>query len=149
MPPRAISSAENLPMVSVVIPALNEEAHIERCVASVQAQDYPLELIQVVVADGGSTDGTRGIVERIAALDRRVSLVDNPMRNQAAGLNRAIAVSTGEIVARLDGHAAWPTTHIRRFCRQPARTTWAARCLLSATAPSPVSQRPRPRRRLA
>jgi succinoglycan biosynthesis protein ExoA len=124
VPRRAVPGREDLPLVSVVLPVLNEEAHIQRCLASVQAQDYPAEMIEIVVADGGSTDRTRAIVERIAASDRRISLVDNPGRNQAAGLNRAIAASTGTIVARLDGHAAWPPSHISR-CVQLLETTGA------------------------
>ncbi len=121
---RAEAAGEELPLVSVVIPVLNEEAHIEECLASVQAQDYPAERIEIVVADGGSTDRTRAIVERIAVSDPRITLVDNPGRNQAAGLNRAIAASSGTIVARLDGHAAWPATHIRR-CIDLLRKTGA------------------------
>ena len=51
--------------------------------------------IEVIVADGGSTDRTRGIVGAIAERDPRVRLIDNPGRMQAAGLNRAIQASRG------------------------------------------------------
>lgn len=105
------------PPVSVVIPALNEQAHIRSCLESVQRQSYPSELIEILVADGGSTDRTREIVGELAAEDPRIRLIDNPGRNQAAGLNVAVAASQGEVVARLDGHAEWPPEHLQRCVR--------------------------------
>lgn len=107
-------TARSLPTVSVVVPVLNEASFIERCLRSAQTQDYPAALIDVTVADGGSADGTREIVRRLAAQDSRIRLIDNPRRGQAAGLNLAIAASQGEVVARLDGHAEWRPWHISR-----------------------------------
>lgn len=98
----------------MVIPVLNEERHIEDCLRSVCEQDYPGDLIEIVVADGGSTDRTKELVAQMAINDPRLRLVENPGRNQAAGLNRGIAATTGEVVARLDGHAAWQPGHLRR-----------------------------------
>ena len=66
------------PFVTVAMPCLDEARYIEACLRSVLAQDYPRDLLEVIVADGGSTDGTRDIVARIAAEDPRVVLVDNP-----------------------------------------------------------------------
>jgi succinoglycan biosynthesis protein ExoA len=115
---------DSLPTVSVVVPVLNEARHIERCLRSAQAQDYPASLIDITVADGGSTDATRETVMRLAADDSRIRLIDNPGRKQAAGLNLAIASSAGEVVARLDGHAEWRPWHIRR-CVELLRETGA------------------------
>ena len=100
--------------VSVVLPVLDEERHIEACLRSVLAQDYPADQYEVIVADGGSTDRTREIVGAIAAGDSRVRLIDNPGRLQAAGLNRAITESRGEVIARQDGHAEWAPDHLSR-----------------------------------
>jgi GT2 family glycosyltransferase len=102
------------PTVSVVVPVLNEARYIDGCLRSVQAQDYPAELVEIIVADGGSTDETPEIVARHSAADRRIRLIENPRRNQAAGLNEAIAASSGEVVARLDGHAEWGPGHLSR-----------------------------------
>jgi succinoglycan biosynthesis protein ExoA len=104
----------DLPFVSVVIPVFNEERHIEACLASVMAQDYPADRYEVIVADGGSTDRTREIVRAIAGRNRNVRLIDNPGRLQAAGLNTAILGSRGSIIARQDGHAEWGRNHLRR-----------------------------------
>ncbi len=74
------------PLVSIAMPAFNEARYIEACIASVQAQDYPKDRIEILVADGRSTDGTRDILARLAADDPRIRVIDNPARLQAAGL---------------------------------------------------------------
>lgn len=113
---------ESLPFVSVVIPVFNEERYIEACLASVLDQDYPAERYEVIVADGGSTDRTRAIVEATAALHKTVRLIDNPGRTQAHGLNLGILASRGEYVARQDGHAQWSPHHLRRSIELLAET---------------------------
>ena len=113
MTPRA-ETAYWRPRVSVVVPVLNEERHIAEALQSVVDQDYPAELIEILVADGGSTDRTRALVSEVARADSRVRLLDNPGRNQAAGLNVAIDAGRGEVVARLDGHAVWRPWHLSR-----------------------------------
>jgi cellulose synthase/poly-beta-1,6-N-acetylglucosamine synthase-like glycosyltransferase len=101
----------------VIVPVLNEESRIATCLESVLAQTYPREQIEVIVADGGSTDRTRELVAAVAQADRRFRLIDNPGRSQAAGLNLAVAASRGEVIARLDGHAAWRPWHLEHCVR--------------------------------
>ena len=50
---------EKLPLVSLVIPMLNESGAIERCIDSILNQDYDAHLMEIVIVDGGSTDGCR------------------------------------------------------------------------------------------
>lgn len=114
MSPRVRKAAAESVFVSVVLPVRNEERHIEACLDSVLAQDYPHDRYEVIVADGGSTDRTRDIVSAIAARDTRVRLIDNPGRLQASGLNLAIAASRGDVIARQDGHAEWAPSHLSR-----------------------------------
>jgi succinoglycan biosynthesis protein ExoA len=114
MSPRAKQAESDAVFVSVVLPVLNEERYIEACLDSVLAQDYPPDRVEVIVADGGSSDRTRDIVSAVAARDPRIRLIDNPGRLQAAGLNLAIAASRGDVIARQDGHAEWMPDHLSR-----------------------------------
>jgi succinoglycan biosynthesis protein ExoA len=74
-----------MPKVTIAMPAFNEEKYIERCIRTVQAQDYPAQRIEIMIADGRSTDRTRDIIATLAIEDRRITLVDNPDKLQASG----------------------------------------------------------------
>ena len=125
-PPSAILYAEDpvnpWPFVTVAMPCLDEERYVEACLRSVLAQDYPADRLEILVADGGSTDGTRGIVERIAAGDGRVVLVENPGRFQAAGMNEAIRRSRGDVIVRMDVHCEYARDYVRRCVEVLERT---------------------------
>ena len=101
------------PFVSVIVPCRNESPFIERSLASILASDYPGNL-EVIVADGMSVDGTRQTLDRLAALDPRLRIIDNPERITPVALNRAIAASHGEIIVRFDAHAVMPPGYIRQ-----------------------------------
>ncbi len=98
----------SLPSVSVIMPVYNEEAVIERSLRAVLEQDYPSSKLEVVVADGMSTDQTRQIVESFQREHPNVRLIENPRRIVPCGLNRAIACARGEVIVRLDGHRQSP-----------------------------------------
>lgn len=102
------------PLVSVVIPVLNEEPHLRQCLEAVLQQDYPAGRIEVIAADGGSTDASRQIVQEYAARDGRVRLVDNPRRRASAGLNAAISTARGEYIVRVDGHTIIAPDYVSR-----------------------------------
>jgi glycosyltransferase involved in cell wall biosynthesis len=102
------------PRVSVIVPCRNEARFIERSVGSIFGNDYPAERLEVIVADGGSVDGTGAILGRLAALHRRLRIIDNPEQTTPFALNRAIAVAQGEIVIRFDAHAVMPPDYIGR-----------------------------------
>ena len=109
---RKESPLSELPSVSVIIAVRNEAAHIDATLDAVFGQDYPGP-IEVVVADGRSTDETPAILERRADQEPRLRVVDNPDSGVAAGLNRAIEASRGEVVVRCDGHAEPATDYVR------------------------------------
>src|SRR5260370_39973990 len=94
-----------LPLVTVAIPCRDEEANIEACIRSVQAQDWPRDRLEVLVADGMSLDATREVLGRLASEDPRIQLVDNPAPLQAAGLNECIRRPAGQAIVRLEVHA--------------------------------------------
>jgi succinoglycan biosynthesis protein ExoA len=99
-------------LVTVVIPARDEERMIGACLDSVLRQDY--ENLEVIVVDGASHDGTKQIVLDRAARDSRVRLLHNPDQDIPKSLNLALAQSRGRWFVRVDGHAAIAPGYIRR-----------------------------------
>ena len=75
------------PSVSIILPIYNEHETIDSVLASLLAQDYPGPL-EIVVADGGSDDGTKELLAAWVERDDRVRVVDNPQRRQSPGLDR-------------------------------------------------------------
>jgi glycosyltransferase involved in cell wall biosynthesis len=103
------------PRVSIVMPCRNEAAYIGPCLDSVLATDYPLDRVEVLVADGRSDDGTREIVERCAAQHPCVRVLDNPARITPAALNAAIRAATGDVIIRMDAHGIYPRDYVPRL----------------------------------
>ncbi|MFM6011216.1 MAG: glycosyltransferase family 2 protein, partial [Dolichospermum sp.] len=103
----------NNPTLTVAIPAYNEAENIERIVREFLSTAYP-NLIEVFVADGGSTDGTQDIVKNLALEDARVKLLHNPLKVQSAGLNLIIKECTGDIFLRADAHSDYAPDYIEK-----------------------------------
>ena len=103
--------------VSVLVPVLNEIEHIEETAARMRAQrlDGTLEFLFI---DGGSTDGTRAILDQLAAEDRRVRLLHNPERHIPAALNVGLRHAAGHYVARMDAHTFYPDDYLQRGVRR-------------------------------
>jgi len=99
------------PAISVILPVLNEEPHLEESVSAILSQDY-LGVFEVILALGPSRDRTDEIARALAAGDNRVKLVANPTGKTAAGLNLAIATSNSPIIVRVDGHAKIPNNYL-------------------------------------
>lgn len=104
----------SLPLVSVIMPVRNEAAYIRRSLEAVLAQDYPAERIEVIVADGGSTDGTRQVIGQLQTRFPQIRLIDNPGKIVSTGLNLALAQARGEIIVRVDGHCEIASDYVRR-----------------------------------
>jgi glycosyltransferase involved in cell wall biosynthesis len=103
----------------VVVPTLNEASNIGALLECIHAQTHPIS--EVVIADGGSTDGTRELV----AADPRVTLVDNPRRHAAAGRNTGLNFCTADWVLFTDGD-----------CRP--EPDWAAKLMAAANSPDVI-----------
>jgi succinoglycan biosynthesis protein ExoA len=101
------------PGVSVVMPVLNEERHLETAIRRVLDQEYPGEL-EVIVAVGPSADRTREIADALAAADSRIHVVDNPAARTPSALNLGIGASKHKIIVRVDGHGELTDGYIRR-----------------------------------
>jgi len=92
-------------MVSIVIPARNEEKHISECIKSILAQDFPSDKIEIIVVDGMSTDKTVEVVNRYVNNYKNIKLVLNPKSITPVALNLGIINSIGEIVIILGAHS--------------------------------------------
>jgi len=141
----------SLPSVSVLLPTLNERAYIRDCLDSLLAQDYG-ELIEILVIDGGSSDGTRSIVTSIG---EPVQLVENARVTAAAAMNIGIAAAKGDVIVRADAHTLYASDYVRRCVEvlhetgaqnvgglmRPEGTTVFGRAVAAATS-SPIGVGP-------
>ncbi len=108
-----ITWAMALPSVSVVLCAYNYEQYVGRALRSALAQDYPAELLEIVVIDDGSTTGD--VVDEIARRNPgRVRVVHQANAGYIAATNRGLAESTGELIALLDADDVWRADKTRR-----------------------------------
>jgi succinoglycan biosynthesis protein ExoA len=103
--------------VTVAIPVLDEERHLDACLDSIEVQTYP-KIAQVLVIDGGSSDKTREIALRRDG----VTLLHNPGRIQAAALNIALQQAEGDVFVRVDGHSRLPPDYVERCVAALDRT---------------------------
>jgi glycosyltransferase involved in cell wall biosynthesis len=105
-----------MPSVSIIIPCYNEQATICKLLESIYAQTYPRVDLEVVIADGMSSDGTRAAIAAFsdAHPDLHICVVDNPRRIIPVALNCALAEAQGEIIVRLDAHSMPHPDYIER-----------------------------------
>ena len=100
----------------IVIPCLNEAKYIEALIAKLAGamQDLNADL---VVVDGGSTDGTREIVQRISTVNPKVRLLHNPKKIQSAAVNLAVGTlgADYEYMIRIDAHGEYPDDYCQRL----------------------------------
>jgi glycosyltransferase involved in cell wall biosynthesis len=102
------------PEITIVMPARNEAPTIRAAIDSVLRQQGDTTL-EVIVAEGGSDDGTRAVLEGIACADRRVRIVDNPDGITARGLNLALDAARGNYWVRVDCHSEVPPDYAVRL----------------------------------
>lgn len=102
------------PCASVVIPCLNEAAHIGACLDALAHQDGIEKGFEVLVVDGGSDDGTREILNERAAGEDWLRVLDNPDRITPIAMNTGIAAARSEVVIILGAHAEVAPDFVRR-----------------------------------
>lgn len=102
----------DMPLVSVVIPAYNAADLIERTLNSILSQNY--SNFEVLVIDDGSTDNTATIVQAIAQRDPRVILLHQANFGVAAARNLGIEQAKGELIAPIDADDLWDAAQLQR-----------------------------------
>lgn len=94
-----------LPSVSFVIPTYNSERTLGMCLESIKKQDYPKSKLEIVIADGGSTDSTIKIAKKFKAN----KIVDNTLKTGEAGKAVGIKHASNEIIALVDSDNILPS----------------------------------------
>ena len=96
---RAVTHGTIRPTVSIILAAKNEESNLPRKLASLRSLQYPSELVQIVIASDGSTDGTEAILRSAPDV---ISVLLPASVGKAEAVNQAVAHATGEILVCLD-----------------------------------------------
>jgi succinoglycan biosynthesis protein ExoA len=104
------------PFVSVIMPVCNEADFIEKSLTAVLMQNYPADRLEILVADGMSSDATRDLIAQTAAEQSTVPVMvlDNPGRIASMGLNTALKVAKGAVIIRVDGHTVIAPNYVRQ-----------------------------------
>ncbi len=141
-----------MPSVSIIIPCYNEQTTICSLLEAIYAQNYPRNDLELIIADGMSTDGTRVRITDFANShpDLHIIVVENPKRHIPAGLNRALKEARGDIIIRLDAHSMPYPNYIERCVAdleaglgenvggvweiRPGLDTWVAQSIAFAAA---------------
>lgn len=138
--------------VSVIVPCFNEQATIQQLLDAIDKQTYPQDEIEVVIADGLSTDHTREVINKFK-IDHpklEIKIIDNIKRAIPSGLNIAIEAATGKYIVRLDAHSI-PCPDYIQVCIadlekglgdnvggmwkiQPGDSTWIAKAIAVAAS---------------
>ena len=111
-----------LPLVSVLIAMRNEEAFIGRCLNSLAVQDYPAELLEILVMDGNSSDRSREIVSEMKGKLPNLHLLDNERQISPVAFNIGINNAKGEILTIISAHCYLTSDYISRCVEYLAET---------------------------
>ncbi len=107
---------EKHPLLSIIIPAYNEEGRLPttlpQVIAFAEARDYPVE---VIVVDNASTDRTPHIVRQIATDHPIVSLLYQPIQGKGAAVRKGMLAGKGEYLFMCDADLAMPVEEISKF----------------------------------
>lgn len=138
--------------VSVIVPCYNEQATIRKLLDAIYGQSYPLNDIEVIIADGLSTDHTRTVISdfQLSHPGLVIRIIDNIQRAIPSGLNRAIEVAQGKYIIRMDAHSIPDWDYIKNCIDglnaglgdnvggiwkiQPGATTWIAKAIAIAAS---------------
>ncbi len=115
-------TSTDLPHVSVVIPVRNEHNYIRHCLNSVLKQDYPKDLMEILLCLGPSEDDTEDIILEYCEKDPRIHLLYNPKGTISCALNIGIRAAKGPYIIRMDAHTEFAADYISACIRVILRT---------------------------
>lgn len=98
--------------VAIVIPTLNEERFISRCLDSIIKQTFKFEKMDVMIIDGGSNDKTKDIVAKYQKSHQNIRFLENKKKIQSVAFNIGFKKSTAPYIIRLDAHAEYDSKYI-------------------------------------
>lgn len=106
------------PEVSVVIPCYNEVGYIKDCVLSLLSNGFPAVQLEILVIDGGSTDGTLNILKQLVSEFQQIKILNNPMRITPRSLNIGIEASQGQFILISSAHAAFDKGYVETLMNE-------------------------------
>jgi len=110
-----LPSSPETPFVSMILPIRNEARYIQDTLEAMLRQDYSRKHMEIIVADGDSTDRTIEVVKAAAvSTDIPITIVSNPERIVPSGINRALQHCQGDVIVRVDGHTIIATDYVRQ-----------------------------------
>lgn len=98
--------------LAIAMPVLNEGKFIGRTLEQVYMQDFPMDQVEIILADGGSTDSTREIAQSFKNRFGSLQVLDSPKRRPSSGRNLGIKHTTAPYILVLDGHSHIPDKHL-------------------------------------
>ncbi len=101
------------PLVSVIVPVLNEVAYIENMLKSVLAQNRGNFDMELLVVDGGSTDGTREKISLLQQQNNTIRLINNERKITPAAFNKGIEHARGEYISILGAHSKYDPDYLQ------------------------------------
>ena len=101
-------------IVSIVIPILNEEKYIDKCIESILSQDYPKEHMEAVLVDGESQDRTVEIINTYIEKYPFIKILNNPQKTVQYALNIGIKGACGKYIVRMDAHAEYAEDYVSK-----------------------------------
>ena len=111
--------------LAVIMPVLNEERYIGQTLEQLYLQDFPMDRLEIVIADGGSVDRTREIVESYKGRFGSLKLLDNAIRRPSSGRNAGIKNSSAPFIVVVDGHVYLPDKNLLRNIVETFKQTGA------------------------
>jgi glycosyltransferase involved in cell wall biosynthesis len=105
----------NVPIISIIIPTLNEEAYIQSCLDSILKSDYDKDHMEILIIDGMGSDQTKVIASTYAQKYDFIHVIDNPERIVPIAMNMGLKCAVGEYIVRLDAHAKYPRDYFSKL----------------------------------